>query len=158
MSLAFNLGGINYGMTAGYPHMTMPSMSSGASAPLQAALKSYGSNNAPMALNGSVGADGGINGITPQFGQPVGLGFNMPTANLLLGGLQTIGSLWNAWEQRKMAQEQFNYKKEITESNLKNQIQSYNTTLEDRSRSRAFTEGQDAATAQAYIDKNRLSR
>jgi hypothetical protein len=77
---------------------------------------------------------------------------------LLLGGLQTIGGLWNAWEQRKMAQQQFNYKKEITESNLKNQIQSYNTTLEDRSRSRAFTEGQDAATAQTYIDKNRLSR
>lgn len=87
-----------------------------------------------------------------------GLGFNMETGKLLLGGIQSIGSIWNAWEAQKLAKKQFAFQKDITETNLRNQIQSYNTTLEDRSRSRAQTEGQSAATAQSYVDKNRLSR
>ncbi len=107
------------------------------------------------------------NGITPNVagagsvaapGMGGGFGMNLPTANLALGGIQTIGNLWNAFENRKLAREEFDYKKGVTDVNLKNQIQSYNTTLEDRSRSRAYTEGQDATTAQSYVDKNRLSR
>ena len=87
-----------------------------------------------------------------------GFGFNMPTAQLLLGGLSTIGGIWNAWESQKLAKKQFAYQKDVTETNLRNQIQAYNTTLEDRGRSRAFTEGQSSQEAQSYIDKNRLTR
>lgn len=84
------------------------------------------------------------------------LGWNFDTAKLALGGLQTIGSLWQAWEANKLARETFKFQKDFARTNLANSIQSYNTTLEDRGRSRAFTEGQSAAEAQAYLDKNRL--
>lgn len=103
------------------------------------------STMAPALAPGSAGASSGF-------------GLNMDTGKLLLGGLQTIGSIWNAWESQKLAKKQFAFQKDVTETNLRNQIQSYNTTLEDRSRSRAHTEGQDASTAQAYIDNNRLKR
>ncbi len=86
------------------------------------------------------------------------LGFNMPTANLALAGLSTIGNLWAAFKAQKLAKEQFRYTKEITDTNLANQIKSYNTTLADRSFSRAKVEGRDAASAQAYIDANSLRR
>lgn len=124
----------------------------GASNPMAAATAAL-SGSGSATLTPTIGA--GVAGVTPATG---GFGFNLPTLNLALGGIQTLGGLWNAWEQRKMAQDTFNFQKTMANTNLKNQIQSYNTTLEDRSRSRAHTEGQAPEVAQAYIDKNRLSR
>ena len=88
----------------------------------------------------------------------MGLGWNMGTGQLALGGLQTIGSLWNAWQANKLAKEQFKFQKDFANTNLANQIQSYNTTLADRTRARTFTEGGSDAEAQAYIDANQLRR
>lgn len=82
----------------------------------------------------------------------------MDIANGVLGGLQTIANIWGAFEARKLAKKQFNFTKDITETNLANQIKSYNTTLSDRSRSRAAVEGQSAEQAQAYIDQNKMVR
>ena len=93
----------------------------------------------------------GVNGLGSGFGM------NLDTAKLALSGLGTIGNLWAAFQAQKLAKRQFDFTKRITEANLANQVQSYNTTLEDRGRSRAFAEGQSAADAQAYIDKNRLT-
>lgn len=93
---------------------------------------------------------------TPGTGAGTPLGFNLGTLNLALQGIGTIGSLWQAFEANKLAKEQFNTSKAFANANLANQIQSYNTALEDRSRSRAFVEGQSPEQAQAYIDKNRL--
>jgi len=86
----------------------------------------------------------------------MGLGLNIGTGKLVLGGLETLGSLWQAYEANKLAKESFNFQKGFANTNLANQIQSYNTTLEDRGRSRAFTEGQTPQQAQAYISQNRL--
>lgn len=86
-----------------------------------------------------------------------GIGMNLDTAKLALSGLGTIGNLWAAFQAQKLAKKQFDFTKRITETNLANQVQSYNTTLEDRGRSRAFAEGQSASDAQSYIDKNRLT-
>lgn len=109
---------------------------------------------------GSVGLDwSGNSAVRPGAAAPGGmggLGFNMDTAKLALGGLQTIGSLWQAWEANKLAKDQFKFQKDFANTNLANSIQSYNTTLEDRGRTRAFAESQDPAMAQAYLDKNRL--
>lgn len=91
-------------------------------------------------------------------GKDSGLGFNIPTAGLALGGLQTLGNIWAAFEANKLAKEQFKYTKSVTDTNMANQLKTYNTGLEDRSRSRAVVEGQSAETAQAYIDKNKLTK
>jgi hypothetical protein len=112
----------------------------------------------PYAQPGIPGT-GGVGGIPAAGGG--GLfsgGFGMDEAKLALGGLQTIGQLWGAFQAAKMAKKQFNFTKDITETNLANQIRSYNTQLEDRSRSRAVVEGQSAAEAQAYIDRNKAVR
>lgn len=82
---------------------------------------------------------------------------------LILGGLQLIGNLWGAWqankiakEQNRLAREQFEFQKTFATKNMANQIQSYNTTLEDRSYSRAHTQNEDRSTAETYIQKHRL--
>lgn len=86
-----------------------------------------------------------------------GLGFNMGTANLALSGLGTIGSLWAAFEQNALAKKQFNYTKQLSDTNLANQIQSYNTALADKARSRAVMEGQSQESADAWVDKNKMT-
>ena len=99
-------------------------------------------------------------GALPSIGQSGGFlkGFGADDARLVLGGLQTIGNLWGAWQSMKLAKEQFKFTKDVTNTNLNNQIKSYNTALGDRSRSRAAVESQSAAQAQAYVDQNKLSR
>lgn len=84
------------------------------------------------------------------------LGLNMNTANLALSGLQTIGNLFAAFQANKLAKQQFKYSKKVTDANLGNQIQSYNTALTDRINSRYVMEGKSADDAKAYLDVNKL--
>jgi hypothetical protein len=91
-------------------------------------------------------------------GNGSGLGFNLPTIGLALDGIGTIGSLWAGFKQLSLAKEKFNYEKGITDTNLANSIKSYNTALEDRARSRAFTEGRSQDEANAYVEKNKMTR
>lgn len=159
MNSPFNFQGINYGGWNGAA-MTMPNIMP-ASNPVAAAIQSYSANQGPASQTGGLGEVAtGVSGVGAgtNTGAAAGLGFNLPTLNLALGGLQTIGSLWNAWESRKLAQEEFAFKKGVTNTNLNNQIQSYNTNIEDRARARAVTEGQAPGVADAYVAKNRLSR
>lgn len=90
-------------------------------------------------------------------GQGTGLGLNIGTGQLALGGLSALSNLWGANKQLRLAEDQFDFTKKIATTNLNNQVKSYNTALEDRTRSRAAMEGSSAAEAEAYIDKNRLS-
>ena len=85
-------------------------------------------------------------------------GFGMDEAKLAMGGLQTIGQLWGAIQSAKMAKKTMAFEKEKFNTNLTNQIKSYNTQLMDRGRSRAVVEGQTPQQAQAYIDQNKLTR
>lgn len=112
----------------------------------------------------SYGWDGGI----PRIGQPgvpgsgsvfgpnSGLGWNLGTANLALSGIGTIGSLYAAFKAQSLAKKQFEFTKKVAGANLENQIKSYNTTLADRSRSRAKVEGQSADEANRYVSDNSL--
>lgn len=115
--------------------------------------------SSPMQLGFQPGVVG--NPGAPQIGagggSETGLGWNMGTAELALGGVQTLAGIWNAWQANKLAREQFDFTKGITKDNLRNSIQSYNTTLSDRINSRAFTEGRPEGYAKQYIDENRLS-
>lgn len=90
-------------------------------------------------------------------GQGTGLGLNIGTGQLALGGLSALSNLWGANKQLRLAEDQFDFTKKIATTNLNNQVKSYNTALEDRTRSRVAMEGSSAAEAEAYIDKNRLS-
>ena len=87
-----------------------------------------------------------------------GLGFNMGTAQLALGGLQTIGNLWGAFQANKMAKKQFKYTKEVTDTNLNNSIKSYNTALSDRINSRAVVNGLTQDQVNSYLSSNSLAR
>lgn len=85
-------------------------------------------------------------------------GANLPTAQLAINGLQSLGSLWGAFNAQKLAKDQFNYTRKVTDTNLNNSITSYNTALADRATARAKTQGDSAAERDAYIAENRLSR
>lgn len=100
----------------------------------------------PQSKNGTNGLGG------------TGVGFNLNTASTLLGGLQTIGNIWQAWQANKLAKEQFNFQKEITTTNLNNQVQSYNTNLSDRAFSRYHTQNMSPEDAQRYIEANKLNK
>lgn len=84
------------------------------------------------------------------------LGMNLGTAQLALGGIGTLGNLWAAFQAQKLAKEQFNFTKGITNTNLANQIQSYNTALTDKITSRSFTQGDGQAVTDKYIADNSL--
>lgn len=116
----------------------------------------------PMAgSNGSIFQPSiGTAGVTSQIGAPKmpGLGLNFETANLALSGLGTIANIWAAFQAQKLAKQQFNFTKDFANTNLANQVQSYNTTLADRARSRGFTEGQAPGVTAAYISQNSLPK
>jgi hypothetical protein len=119
-----------------------------------------------MPMFGQTGFNTGINSAAQSInGMPAsaapntsGLGMNIGTAQLALSGLNSIGNLWAAFEAKKLAEKQFNFNKSVTNTNLANSIQSYNTALEDRARSRGFTEGQSQQQIDSYIAANQASR
>lgn len=77
-------------------------------------------------------------------------------AQFTLGAIQTLGSLWNSFQQNKMAKESMKFQKEAFATNLANQEQSYNTALEDRINARYVTEGRSQAEADSYIQEHSL--
>jgi hypothetical protein len=86
-----------------------------------------------------------------------GLGANLPTLQLGLGGLSTLANLVSGIKAFGLAQDQFNFQKNLANKNLTNSVASYNTALTDRATARAVTEGQTAAQRDAYINANKLS-
>ena len=99
-----------------------------------------------------------VPGTTGGGAAPQGPGFfsQYGPAQFALGAIKTLGSLWNSFQQNKMAKESMKFQKEAFATNLANQEQSYNTALEDRINARYVTEGKSQAEADAYIQKNSL--
>ena len=99
---------------------------------------------------GSGGLFGGVGGSTKldTWGK-IGVG---------LQGLQTIGGLIGAFGSLSLANKQFNLQKDVLNTNLKNQIQAYNTALEDKARSRGAVESQTPEQVAAYIAANKATR
>ena len=93
-----------------------------------------------------------------KLGSDSGLGFNLGTLNMGVNTLAAIGGLSNAFQSNKLAKDQLNFTKSVTNTNLNNSIKSYNTSLEDRARARGFTEGRSDSEIQNYVSTNRLSR
>lgn len=99
---------------------------------------------------------GGAAGAQAPGGLSAPLGMNLGTAQLAIGGIGTLANIWNASQANKLARQQFEYQKGITDTNLANSLQSYNTALDDRIRSRAVMTGMSDAQVNDYIDKNSL--
>ena len=93
-------------------------------------------------------------------GAGTGIGWNTETLGLGVQSLAAIGGLYNAFQSNKLAKDQFAFTKEVTNTNLNNQIKTYNTTLEDRALARGRLNGEANPTAYAasYTDKNKISR
>lgn len=91
-------------------------------------------------------------------GLGTGLGFNVGTGQLALSGLGSLAGIWGANQQNKLAKDQFQFQKDVTNTNLNNQIKSYNTTLEDRLSSRGAMEGRSAEYTADEIARRRLTR
>jgi len=79
-------------------------------------------------------------------------------AQLGLGAIGTIGGLVNSRNMLGLARDQFKQARDVTNTNLTNQIQSYNTALADRARTRAAMEGRDMESANKYVEENKLRR
>lgn len=105
------------------------------------------------ATSGVMPSQTGSNFFDPN---ATGFGWNANTMKFGMDGLQFLGNIWGAWQANKLAKDQLNFTKKFSMANLNNQVSAYNTALSDRSRSRAKAEGQSAAEAQAYVDKNSL--
>ena len=88
--------------------------------------------------------------------QPLEFGMNIPTAQLGLTGLSTLGNLWGSFQSNKLAKDSFNFQKGMAEKNYANQIMSYNTALTDRATTRGFVQGDSTETTQQYINDNKL--
>lgn len=93
-------------------------------------------------------------------GAGTGLSWNTETLGLGIQGLAAIGGLYNAFQSNKLAKEQFNFTKDVTNTNLNSQIKTYNTAMEDRARARARLDGREdiEGYTQDYMNKNRISR
>lgn len=101
---------------------------------------------------GSPAGAGGAGGLGS------GLGWNVGTGQLALGGLAALGNLWSASQANGLARQQFDFTKGVTNTNMANQIKSYNTALSDRARSRGAVEGQSPDQVQDYVNRNSMSR
>jgi len=100
---------------------------------------------APGILGGIFGGGSSSGGSSGGFGG--GLLGAIPD---LLGGILGFG-------QNKLAKKTFNFQKDAFNANLANQVQSYNTSLEDRARARHNTEGRTGAFTESYLGRNRLT-
>lgn len=88
-------------------------------------------------------------GFMENFGGAEGL-------ETIFGGIEGLGNLYTAIQSLGMAQDTFDFNKKAWETNLANQTQTYNTSLEDTIRSRYVTEGKSDAEADNYISKHSL--
>jgi len=79
-------------------------------------------------------------------------------AQIGLGAISTLGSLWNSFQQNKIAKKSLALQKRTFETNLKNQTQTYNTELTDRIENRYRSEGRENYQEQAdsYVEENQL--
>jgi hypothetical protein len=97
----------------------------------------------------------GLDGVKTTTGNP-GVFGKGGLAQTGIAAISTLGSLWNSFQQNKIAKKSLALQERTFETNLGNQTKTYNTELEDRIRTRYASEGRDSSEADAYVEKNKL--
>ena len=100
---------------------------------------------------------GAVPGVAGAVNNASGLGWNVGTGQMALGGLNALGSAWTAYNANKLAKEQFAFTKGIATTNLNNSIKSYNTQLGDRVSARSAVNNTSKAESDAYLKANQVS-
>lgn len=87
------------------------------------------------------------NALLEQMLQNQKFGMNFNTMNNVMGGLTAAMNLWGGYQSNKLARDQWKTQKSVLNTNMMNQISSYNAALEDRLNYRKQMGGisQDAA-------------
>jgi len=75
------------------------------------------------------------------------MGANMPLFSAGLDGLSQLGGLYLGIKQLGMARDNFNLNKRAFETNLANQIRSYNTQVSDRIAGRSYASEEERQAA-----------
>ena len=124
----------NYGFTASSPQTVLGSGLRMPTMPSAGNSSSWGLNPQSSGMGMQYGGQTASPGL--NLNQSNGFGFNMPTLQLGLQGLNAISGLYFGSKAMGMAKDQFDFSKQMAQTNLKNQVNAYNTGLEDRLRTR----------------------
>ena len=85
-------------------------------------------------------------------------GFNANTFGNVMGGLNSLGQLWGSWQAQKLAKDQWKTQKNVLNTNMMNQIQSYNNQLRDKLDTRAHMEGRSQESADQQYEERKARR
>lgn len=153
-----NYGGIGVAQTPGLFNTSGASNPTGAyfQSPDSASIGSFPAAPVSSPLGGDLLGPTGSSQGGGFFGSGGG-GFGLDGLKLVLGGLSTIGNIWTAWNANKLAKDQLKFQKGLANANLTNQISSYNTSLEDRIRSRMVQQNGTQGQADQYIAAHKLA-
>ena len=138
----------------------MPQMAGMGDTAINAAVA--GNTTGGSQMGGLSGQTQGLinNNINPITGAAIKPGFfgKGGMAQIGLGAISTLGSLWNSFQQNKIAKKSLALQERTFETNLRNQTKSYNTELTDRIENRYRSEGRENYQEQAdsYVEKNKL--
>lgn len=96
------------------------------------------------------GGGGFLGGIMGNSGAMQGIGN-------IAGIIGAFGNVWSAMQSNKLAKKAFEFQKQTYNTNMANQIASYNTAIEDRANARAV-QYDDAGYADQYTKDNSLKK
>lgn len=83
-----------------------------------------------------------------------GGGFNLENIGSIAETIGALGTLWSGIQSNRIARDSLNMQKKAFDTNLRNQTQSYNNSLEDRITARYAQHGRSGAAE--HIAANRL--
>lgn len=122
-------------------------------------MKNNTSSSFPNAEQIAAAQDAGLNPITGEAIQPTSFA-DMSGLQKLSAGLGMAGNIANIWsgiQQNRLARDNFDFQKGVMNTNLANQIASYNTALEDRVSGRYSDRERTANQTEIndYLDRSR---
>lgn len=83
-------------------------------------------------------------------------GLNFEGIGNIMSGLGSVAQIFSSLKAMGLAEDQLDFQKSAFNTNLKNQTKSYNTALEDRTRSRYHSEGRTSSDVDNYLAKHSI--